>query len=161
MLCWFLIKPAERFGYTQIHIYTHVLLHILFQYGLSQDIEYSSLCYAVGSYCLYDFLCCEKVDIFGRILFLQSEAVTACYVRLMGVRMLLKWSSMCKRSRPVLISNVRFLGAGIKRMTHFIKGMGSGPCIITIIIKEHFFKEPSERGWIDGFQEYFLQWLRP
>lgn len=46
---------------------------------------------------------------------------------------------MFKRSRPVLISNVRFLGAAIKRMTHFIKGMGSGHCIITIIIKEHFF----------------------
>ena len=26
--------------------------HILFYYGLSQDIEYSSLCYAVGPCCL-------------------------------------------------------------------------------------------------------------
>ena len=26
------------------------LFHILFHYGLSQDIEYSSLCYIVGTY---------------------------------------------------------------------------------------------------------------
>ena len=30
-----------------IHIY--ILFHILFHYGLSQDIEYSSLCYTVGT----------------------------------------------------------------------------------------------------------------
>ena len=33
-----------------IHIY--ILFHILFHYGLSQDIGYSSLCYTVGSCCL-------------------------------------------------------------------------------------------------------------
>ena len=33
-----------------IHIY--ILFHILFRYGLSQDIEYSSLCYTVGPCCL-------------------------------------------------------------------------------------------------------------
>ena len=27
------------------------IFHILFDYGLSQDIEYSSLCYTVGPYC--------------------------------------------------------------------------------------------------------------
>ena len=34
--------------------YTHIyiLFHILFHYGLSQDIEYSSLCYTVGPCCL-------------------------------------------------------------------------------------------------------------
>ena len=32
--------------------YTYILLHILFHYGLSQDIEYSSLCYTVGPCCL-------------------------------------------------------------------------------------------------------------
>ena len=29
-------------------IHTYILFHILFHYGLSQDIEYSSLCYPVG-----------------------------------------------------------------------------------------------------------------
>ena len=28
------------------------VIHILFQYGLSQDVEYSSLCYTVGPCCL-------------------------------------------------------------------------------------------------------------
>ena len=30
----------------------YILFHILFHYGLSQDIEYSSLCYTVGPCCL-------------------------------------------------------------------------------------------------------------
>ena len=30
-----------------------MLFHILFHYGLSQDIEYSSLCCTVGPYCLF------------------------------------------------------------------------------------------------------------
>ena len=40
--------------YILIHIYIHtyLLFHILFHYGLSQNIEYSSLCYQVGSRCL-------------------------------------------------------------------------------------------------------------
>ena len=29
-------------------IYIYILLHVLFHYGLSQDIEYSSLCNTVG-----------------------------------------------------------------------------------------------------------------
>ena len=32
--------------------YTYILFHILFLYDLSQDIEYSSLCYTVGRHCL-------------------------------------------------------------------------------------------------------------
>ena len=35
---------------TDTHIY--VLFHILSHYGLSQDIQYSSLCYTVGPCCL-------------------------------------------------------------------------------------------------------------
>ena len=35
-----------------IHIYIYILFHILFHYGLSQDIEYSSLCSTVGPCCL-------------------------------------------------------------------------------------------------------------
>ena len=31
-----------------IQLFTYILFHILFHYGLSQDIEYSSLCYTVG-----------------------------------------------------------------------------------------------------------------
>ena len=37
----------------QLYIYIYnILFHILFRYGLSQDIEYSSLWYTVGPYCL-------------------------------------------------------------------------------------------------------------
>ena len=32
--------------------YIYIIFHILFHYGLSQEIEYSSLCYTVGPYCL-------------------------------------------------------------------------------------------------------------
>ena len=32
---------------TYRHTHTHILFHILFHYGLSQNIEYSSLCYTV------------------------------------------------------------------------------------------------------------------
>ena len=31
-----------------IYIYTHIIIHALFHDGLSQDTEYSSLCYTVG-----------------------------------------------------------------------------------------------------------------
>ena len=34
--------------HTHTHTHTHILFHILFHYGLSQDIDYSSLCYTVG-----------------------------------------------------------------------------------------------------------------
>ena len=30
------------------YIYIYILFYILFHYGLSQDIDYSSLCYMVG-----------------------------------------------------------------------------------------------------------------
>ena len=43
---------------TQLYIY--ILFHVLFHHGLSQAIEYSSLCYTVGSYCLsilYTIIC--------------------------------------------------------------------------------------------------------
>ena len=35
----------------QPYIYLYILFHILFHYGLLQNIEYSSLCYAIGCYC--------------------------------------------------------------------------------------------------------------
>ena len=35
--------------YIHTHTHTYILFHILFHYGLLQDIEYSSLCYTVGS----------------------------------------------------------------------------------------------------------------
>ena len=45
---------AKWFSYTHTHTHTHthILFHILFHCGLSQDIEYSSLCYIVGPCCL-------------------------------------------------------------------------------------------------------------
>ena len=41
--------------YIYIYIYTHIL-YILLYYGLSQDIEYSSLCYTVGPCFLQDYI---------------------------------------------------------------------------------------------------------
>ena len=38
--------------YIYIYIYIYVLFHVLFHYGLSLDIEYSSLCYIVRPCCL-------------------------------------------------------------------------------------------------------------
>ena len=35
-----------------IHVYIHIIFHIIFHSGLSQDTEYSSLCYTVGPCCL-------------------------------------------------------------------------------------------------------------
>lgn len=38
-----------------IYMHTHIcytLFHILFHYGLLQDVEHSSLCHTVGPYCL-------------------------------------------------------------------------------------------------------------
>ena len=40
---------AKWLSYTHIYI---IFLNILFHYGLSQDIEYSSLCYRIGHCCL-------------------------------------------------------------------------------------------------------------
>ena len=45
---------------TQLYIYIYILVYILFHCGLLQDIEYSSLCYAVGPCCLsilYTIVC--------------------------------------------------------------------------------------------------------
>ena len=42
---------AEQQSDSVIHIYTF-FLNIIFHYGLSQDIEYRSLCYTVGPCCL-------------------------------------------------------------------------------------------------------------
>ena len=47
--------------YIYIYIHTHIYFQILFHYGLSQDIEYSSLCCTVGPCCLS--LLCEVVCI--------------------------------------------------------------------------------------------------
>ena len=43
-----------------LYIYIYILFYILFHYGLSQNIEYSSLCYTVGLCCLsilYTIVC--------------------------------------------------------------------------------------------------------
>ena len=37
-------------------VHTYIFLHILFHYGLSQDVEYSSLWYKVGPCCLMHFI---------------------------------------------------------------------------------------------------------
>ena len=37
---------------TQFYTYRHSFFNILFHYGLSQEIGYSSLCYTVGPCCL-------------------------------------------------------------------------------------------------------------
>ena len=38
--------------YKYVSYIIYILFHILFHYGLLQDIEYSFLCYTVGPYCL-------------------------------------------------------------------------------------------------------------
>ena len=51
---------AKWFSYT----YIYILFNILFHYTLSQDIEYSFLCYSVGPCCLsilYIIVCIKKV----------------------------------------------------------------------------------------------------
>ena len=42
--------------YVYIHTYTNIILNVLFHYGLSQDIKYSSLCYTIGP-CCFSILC--------------------------------------------------------------------------------------------------------
>ena len=55
MLFYFLLyrTVTHTHMYICVSLYTHVyiLLHIVFHYGLSQDIEYSSLCSTVGPFC--------------------------------------------------------------------------------------------------------------
>ena len=47
MLCSFFL-----YSKTQLCVHVWILFHILFHYDLPQDIEYRSLCYTVGPYCL-------------------------------------------------------------------------------------------------------------
>ena len=42
--------------HTHIYIYIYILYHILLHYGLSQDVEYSTLCCTVGPCCLSIFI---------------------------------------------------------------------------------------------------------
>ena len=55
MCYWFLLYNKVIQFYTYIYIYIYIYIytqfHILFHCGLSQDIEYSSLCYTVGLCC--------------------------------------------------------------------------------------------------------------
>ena len=46
------------------YTYIYILSHILFHYDLSQDIEYSSLCYTVGPYCLSILYILVEMQIF-------------------------------------------------------------------------------------------------
>ena len=50
------VYQSDLFTYVYTHTHTHthiyILFHILFHYGLSHDIKYSSLCYTVGTGCL-------------------------------------------------------------------------------------------------------------
>ena len=39
---------AQLYIYIYIYVYIYILFHILSHDGLSQDIEYNSLCYTVG-----------------------------------------------------------------------------------------------------------------
>ena len=52
MLCSFLLYSKVIPLHTHTHEHTYILFHILFYYGLSQDIEYGSLFYIVGLCCL-------------------------------------------------------------------------------------------------------------
>ena len=46
-----------------IYIYTYIIFQILFHYGLLQDTVYSSLCYTVGSFCLFILYILEYIYI--------------------------------------------------------------------------------------------------
>ena len=45
-------SDSDRCIYIYIYMYIYIVFHILFHYSLLQDIEYSSLYYTVGPYCL-------------------------------------------------------------------------------------------------------------
>ena len=47
-----LLIPAVQQSDSVVHIYAFLFKNLLFHYGLSQDIEYSSLCYTIGLDCL-------------------------------------------------------------------------------------------------------------
>ena len=46
-----------------IYIYTYIIFQIFFHYGLLQDTVYSSLCYTVGSFCLFILYILEYIYI--------------------------------------------------------------------------------------------------
>ena len=47
------ISAAQQSGpVIHIYIYTHFLSYITFHHGLSREIRYNFLCYAVGPHCL-------------------------------------------------------------------------------------------------------------
>ena len=45
-------KVTQLYVCVYVCMYIYILFQILFHYSLLQDIEYSSLCYTVGPYCL-------------------------------------------------------------------------------------------------------------
>ena len=48
------LDMTERLStHTHTHIYIYILFHVLFHYGLSEDIEYSFLCCTVRPCCLF------------------------------------------------------------------------------------------------------------
>ena len=59
MYIWFTVLiTAVQQSDSVIHVYLF-FFHILFLYGLSQDIEYSSLCCTGGPRCLSQFPLCD------------------------------------------------------------------------------------------------------
>ena len=42
------VQQCDSVIYTHMHIYIYILYHIFLHYGLSQDVEYSTLCCTVG-----------------------------------------------------------------------------------------------------------------
>ena len=52
ILCKLLLYRKVTQFYMCVCVCLYILFHTLFPYGLSQDIEYSSLCYTVGPCCL-------------------------------------------------------------------------------------------------------------
>ena len=46
------VQQSNSVKYIYIYIYIHIFFHVPFQYYLSQDVEYSSQCSAVGPCCL-------------------------------------------------------------------------------------------------------------
>ena len=46
------VEQNDSVTHTHTHIHVYILFYILFHYALSQDTEYSLLCYTVGP-CLF------------------------------------------------------------------------------------------------------------
>ena len=51
LICYVALISAVQQSAIYIYIRIYMQFHILFSYGLSQDTEYSSLCYTVGPCC--------------------------------------------------------------------------------------------------------------